>query len=68
MWEEGNKERVTQECIGTRKTSIAYFLSCEEYGCVKETEVGETEEDFLRFGRGSTKVKRDGARVMRRQV
>lgn len=69
MWEEGNKERVTQECIGTRKTSIAYFLSCEEYGCVRdrETEVGETEEDFLRFGRGSTKVKREDE-TMRRQI
>lgn len=34
MWEERNKERVTQEeCIGTRKTSVAYFLSWEEYRC-----------------------------------
>lgn len=38
VWEEGNKERVTQECIETRKTSVAYFLSCEEYGCERETE------------------------------
>lgn len=60
MWEEGNKERVTQESIRTRKTSIAYFLSCEEHRYGGRRKRGM--EERARGRRKERGVEREGKR------